>query len=218
MIWLLLFLMFCLYLIIILQQTAYRCIQSCALIRYLVLFSMQTIRFISKKHLPDTSIDLKLAYIGIMTFVFDQTFLIFLNHIGYQKLFHDFFFNKAYSFWNFKIPNELYTLNQNSESLIFCQLCQNPLENEHHNSILLSCGDRYHLECIEKYENLRVQNGTAEKYGFVCTACNFNYGWTNKFLYENPLWNRETLTTFIENTLLDPEDLPNDILQFLLTC
>ena len=87
----------------------------------------------------------------------------------------------------------------NNRHITTCQLCYNPLQNRNQSSVILRCGDRFHVDCLQDREIMTFNNGYLQ---MECRVCHQIYKYNDKWYYYNPVWDHNLSKDFDSQTLM----------------
>ena len=108
-------------------------------------------------------------------------------------------------------PTSLYQLNRNEEYFWDCDICDLPFDpSTYGNEIILTCGHRFHQDCLSRTERYQFRKGIYHRLGGMeCVTCETIYGWMDKWDYIDP-----ELGEYRYDSLLG--DLPDEIIDAYL--
>ena len=92
------------------------------------------------------------------------------------------FYDYSYQIINGPVPPNVYQLNFKYDNIYNCGICIDPFcKISHGDECILSCGHRYHSDCLRKWELEQFNKNPYHLY--QCPSCRQSYNWHQKWNY-----------------------------------
>ena len=166
----------------------------------------------------DNLTSLEICYFFLLSFIIYCGIACYLDYVIYSTIDKMIFIMlyKVYwgcytSYYEIHAPSNVYVKNFNIWNNYgglspWCGICSAVLDNSNQNSVMLRCGDRFHLHCLRDNEWGQFESGYLQ---MQCGVCSEIYNFNQKWLYINPFWQATLPAGFERQNLI--RVLPDDL-------